>query len=139
MAKTILLLDDDRSNLDVLTAILRARGFQVSGASSSKEAMDAARPESPIDLMVLDVALKGDPMTGTEIAVALTHSRGSLPVVFVTGSSLDYWDEGDRRNLGQLRPGSFAILEKPFLPAALEAAIQRLMTGEGVTKVRAAG
>ena len=139
MAKTILLLDDDRSNLDVLTAILRARGFQVIGASSSKEAMDAAQQESPIDLLVLDVSLKGDAMSGTETAVALTHSRGTLPVVFVTGSSLDYWDEGDRRNLGLLPAGTFEILEKPFLPAALESAIQRLMSREPGTRVQVAG
>jgi hypothetical protein len=67
-------------------------------------------------------------MTGTEVATVLLDSHRNLPILFVTGTPLDSWDEPDRQNLRALRSKSrVAVLEKPFMPLAFESAVESLL------------
>ena len=141
MIKTILILDDDRSNLDVLAAILRSRNFHVTEASTGTEALAAGKHEPRIDLLVADVGLKGDDLSGTDVAVALNRDRAGLAIIFVTGTALDYWEEHDKANLRLLSTSAFEVLEKPFLPSALDDAVRRLESRNSAARVesKAAG
>jgi CheY-like chemotaxis protein len=126
--KNILVVEDDIANLQVFTALLWSKGHHVIEAATVREALGAARRKDRLDLLVSDVALKGDQMSGTELAKALLDSHGNVPVVFVTGTPPDLWDERDRENLRALRSKSrVAVLEKPFLPAALESTVESLL------------
>src|SRR5689334_22055511 len=122
---TILVLEDDPANLQVFAALLWSNGHYVLEASTAREALDAARRNGHPDLLVSDVALKGDnDMSGTDVATALLGSHGRLPIVFVSGTPVDLWEEPDRRKLNALRSTTpVAILEKPFMPAAFEATV----------------
>jgi CheY-like chemotaxis protein len=126
--KNILVLEDDPANLQAFAALLWSKGHHVLEASTAREALDAARRKERLDLLVSDVGLKGDQMSGTEVATALLDSHGNLPVVFVTGTPVDLWDEPDRQNLRALRSKNcVAVLEKPFMPAAFESAVESLL------------
>ena len=128
--KNILVLEDDATNLQVFAALLWSNGHNVVEASTAGEALDAARREERLDLLVSGVGLKGDQMSGTEVATALLDIYGSLPIVFVTGTPLDDWDEPDRENLSALSlRTATAILEKPFMPLAFESTVERLLQG----------
>lgn len=126
--KNILVLEDDPSNLEIFTTILWSNGYTVLEASTSEEAFDAATRQPVIDLFVSDVSLKGENVSGTEVAVALAQKRDSLPVVFVTGTPLSSWMERDRRNLRRLLSAGVEVLEKPFMPRIFEMAVKRLLT-----------
>ena len=128
--KNILVLEDDPANLQAFAALLWSKGRDVIEASTSREALDAARRKGRLDLLVSDVALKGDQMSGTEVAVDLLDGYGNLPIVFVTGTPMDQWEQSDRENLRALRLRSrVAILEKPFMPSAFESTVERLLQG----------
>ena len=131
--KNILVLEDDPANLQVFAALLWSKGHDVIEASTSREALEAARRKERLDLLVSDVALKGDQMSGTEVATTLLDSYGNMPVVFVTGTPWDLWGEADRESLRALRSrGRIAILEKPFMPATFESTVERLLQGNAV-------
>jgi CheY-like chemotaxis protein len=126
--KNILVLEDDAANLKAFAALLWSSGHHVIEASTAREALNAAGRSDQLDLLVSDVALKGDRKSGTELATALLDSHGNLPILFVTGTPMDFWDEADRRNLRALRSKTrVAMLEKPFMPSAFESAVERLL------------
>ena len=131
--KNILVLEDDPANLQVFAALLWSSGHHVIEASTAREALDAAGRSDQLDLLVSDVALKGDQMSGTDVATALLDSHGNLPILFVTGTPMDFWDEADRRNLRALRSKTrVAMLEKPFMPSPFESAVERLLQPNAV-------
>jgi CheY-like chemotaxis protein len=127
-AKNILVLEDDATNLQAFAALLWSKGHSVVEASTAREALDAAGRSDRLDLLVSDVALKGDDMSGTEVATALLNIHGKLPILFVTGTPLEFWDEPDRQNLRDvLFKASVAILEKPFMPSAFQTVVESLL------------
>jgi CheY-like chemotaxis protein len=126
--KNVLVLEDDAANLQIFAALLWSKGHVVVEASTAREALDAARREDRLDLLVSDVGLKGDQMSGTEVAAALRGSYGNLPILFVTGTPLDFWEKADRQILLVLQSKSrVGILEKPFMPAAFESSVETLL------------
>jgi CheY-like chemotaxis protein len=120
--KNILVLEDDPANLQIFAAPLWSKGYNVLEAGTAREALDAAQRTQKLDLFVSDVGLKWDDLSGT-----LTKKYGALPIVFVTGTPLDSWDERDRKNLRLLSPTCAEVLEKPFLPRLFEATVARML------------
>jgi hypothetical protein len=94
---------------------------------TARAAFDAAKRQPKIDLFVCDVGLKGDNLSGTEVAVGLALKHENLPVVFVGGTPLSYWSDSDRRNMRLLLSAGVEVLEKPFLLRVSEDAVDRLL------------
>jgi CheY-like chemotaxis protein len=125
--KSILVLEDDPSNLEIFSAILWSNGYEVLEASTPEEALNAVhRQDAPIDLLVSGVGL-GISSSGVEVAVALAKDQSNLPILFVTGTPLNAWSQSDRRNLDLLPAASVGVLEKPFLPSAFESAVAKFV------------
>ncbi len=126
--KSILVLEDDPANLQMFAALLWSKGHRVIEASTAREALDAAQREERLDLLVSDLVLFGDQMSGTGVATAVLDSHGNLPIMFVTGTPLDLWDPPDRQNLRVLlSKACVEVLEKPFKVSAFDSAVQRLL------------
>lgn len=83
---TILIVDDQPANLDLLTAMLTKQGYQVRPAHDGAEALQAVQALSP-DLILLDIMLPD--MDGYEICRQLqaAESTRDIPVIFL--SALD--------------------------------------------------
>lgn len=81
---SILMADDDKFFLQVLSRFLGQAGYSVRTARNGQEALDAVAAERP-DLLVLDVALPLVP--GDEVARLLGDGRP--PVLFISGRDLD--------------------------------------------------
>jgi len=80
---SLLVVDDNEANRDVLSRRLRQRGYTVSMAASGEEAL-AAIEHSPFDLVLLDVEMPG--MSGLDVLSAIReqHQHSQLPVIMVT-------------------------------------------------------
>ncbi|HEU5350880.1 MAG TPA: HD domain-containing phosphohydrolase [Terracidiphilus sp.] len=85
MKKTILAVDDEPSNLQVLRQILRDQ-YHVVYATSGMRALEAAETHRP-NLILLDVMMPG--MAGYEVCARLKTNRvtQNIPVIFVTSLS----------------------------------------------------
>lgn len=107
-AKTILLIDDDSRNIFALTAVLKAKGFQIVSASSAQEGIQQLQNNQGIKVVLLDMMMPD--MDGYE---ALRVIRGDsqisqVPVVAVTAQAM----VGDREKC--LEAGANEYVSKPI-------------------------
>lgn len=81
---TILLVDDNLDNIELLEEILQAQGYRTLTALTGHDAVRLAATEQP-DLILLDIAMPV--MDGMEVLHVLKSdsSTSNIPVVFVTG------------------------------------------------------
>ena len=79
----ILVVDDQESNVDMLSRRLQRVGYDVVSAPNGREALKALQSE-PIDLILLDQMMPG--MTGIEVlqTVRATKELQQIPVIMVT-------------------------------------------------------
>jgi signal transduction histidine kinase len=80
---SILIVDDVPANLNLLTGILKQRGYKVRPAPSGSLALDAAR-HAPPDLILLDIHMPE--MDGFEVCRRLKAEEGlkEIPVLFIS-------------------------------------------------------
>lgn len=106
MAKTILVVDDERKIVAVLKGYLEQAGFRVVTAGDGQMALTTFRHEKP-DLVILDLMLPG--MDGLDVCRALRH-ESSVPIIMLTARA----EETDR--LIGLELGADDYVVKPFSP-----------------------
>lgn len=82
----IMVVDDERSIVDMTASMLTARGYTVTGCVGSPEALDVfgKNPEK-FDLVITDMTMPH--MTGTQLAKALRTLRPGIPLIVCTGFS----------------------------------------------------
>jgi CheY-like chemotaxis protein len=117
-AKTILLVDDSPSELALMNATLKGKGYKLVAASNGEEALEKLTKIKP-DLILLDVILPKK--NGFQVIRQIRTSPDTrhLKVVLVSGKSLDtdrYWG---------LKQGADDYLTKPFTGEQLIAAVSR--------------
>lgn len=116
---TILVVDDEQSILNIVTAYLRAEGYTVHTASDGPGGLKAARALKP-DLLILDIMLPG--MDGLELLTQLRR-ESDVYVIMLTAKS----EETDK--VIGLAVGADDYLTKPFsareLVARVKAALRR--------------
>jgi two-component system alkaline phosphatase synthesis response regulator PhoP len=119
----ILVVDDEQSIIDLVTAYLRQEGYNVYTAMDGPSGLKAARAFKP-DLIVLDVMLPG--MDGIELLTRLRR-ESDVYVIMLTAKS----EETDK--IVGLSVGADDYLTKPFSPrelvARIKAALRRLRVG----------
>jgi putative two-component system response regulator len=114
---TILIVDDEPTNLFLLTSLLRPE-YLVRAANSGESALRAAASEPRPDLVLLDVMMPG--MDGYTVLARLREDPATrdIPVVFVTALA----DEGDEERGLQL--GVVDYVTKPIKPAVVQARVR---------------
>ena len=120
MSPTILVVDDNKELVALLTSLFEEGGYTVVGASKGKTAVEVGRAEAP-QLAVIDVLLPD--MMGYHVAEALrTHAPKRL-LVFMSGVF-----KGSRHSAEATTrfPGSLYV-EKPFDAKALLAQVKTLV------------
>jgi predicted ATPase/signal transduction histidine kinase/class 3 adenylate cyclase len=115
---TVLVVDDEPVNLQVLVNQLGRRGYQVTTANSGKEALRKLSAGLRPDLILLDVMMPN--LNGYEVCSRLRRSydRGELPVIMVTAKDrvVDLV-EG-------MQAGANDYITKPFASAELLARVR---------------
>ncbi|SDF75835.1 DNA-binding response regulator, OmpR family, contains REC and winged-helix (wHTH) domain [Fontibacillus panacisegetis] len=111
----ILLVDDEKGILTMVTTILKKEGFhRITTASTGKEALRLVSAEV-FNLIVLDVMLPD--CTGFELCQQI-RSHTSVPILFLTARS------GDLDKILGLGIGGDDYITKPFNPLEVVARIQ---------------
>jgi two-component system, cell cycle sensor histidine kinase and response regulator CckA len=111
--KTVLVLEDDPSNMQAFSAILWSMGYRVLEATTGKEAIETGRPHyGPIDLLLSDVDVPE--LSGTEVALELIKSHPTLSVLFVSGTPMYAWSRTDLANFRNLASDMVDFIEKPI-------------------------
>ncbi len=106
----VLLVEDDRTQRELLTELLEEEGFSVASASSGERALDLFRKER-YDAVITDVRLPG--MSGLELLQKLKELEPSVEIIVITAfSSVD-------DAVKAIKMGAFHYVTKPFEPEVL--------------------
>ncbi len=117
-SERVLVVDDELPITELLQMALSFEGYQVSVATSGREALEVIRAQKP-DLIVLDVMMPD--LDGFQVLKRVREERNPVPIVFLTAR-----DAIEDRVEG-LRLGSDDYLVKPFSLAELTARIEAVL------------
>ena len=116
--KSILVVDDEKSQREILELILTEEGYEVTTAASGEAAIKFAK-DKRFDLALTDLKMTG--MDGIELLQHLLVLDSSIIVILLTAhGSIDSAKEA-------LRRGAFDYLQKPYDKTALLETINRAL------------
>lgn len=118
--KSVLIVDDDHTQLMMIRPILMSEGYSVLSAETGEIGLQIAETQKP-DLILLDVILPG--MKGREVCEKLKENKetSDIPVVFVTVK--DSKDEIE----AEMEAGAHAHLTKPISAKVLISTIRNIL------------
>lgn len=123
MAK-ILVAEDEKDILDLITFTLQLGGFEVIQASDGLEALEKAILEAP-DLILLDIRMPK--LTGYDVCKKLKENEATrnTPVVFISA-------KGQEAEIKQgMELGAIDYIVKPFAPDELIEKMKDLLNKSG--------
>src|SRR5205085_6569941 len=132
--KRILVVDDEKDLVDLITYNLQRNGYDFLAASSGTDALEIAQREQP-DLIILDLMLPG--IDGTEVARRLKADprTAAVPIIMLTAKG----EETDV--VVGLTLGADDYVTKPFsmkiLLARLSTVLRRAEQGAGAEAAEA--
>src|SRR5712672_112143 len=116
--KSILVVDDEKPQRDILQEILTGAGYDVTSAASGEAALKFAKERS-FDLALTDLKMTG--MDGIELLQQLLALDSSIIVILLTAhGTIDSAKDA-------LRRGAFDYLQKPFEREVLLGTIKRAL------------
>lgn len=119
-AHQILIIEDNRINMELTTLILRAEGYSVLQAEDAEQGIALAGAEQP-SLILMDVSLAGmDGLSATELLKRDAGTR-EIPVVALTGHVM----EGDEQRA--LAAGCIGYIAKPIDTRAFPSLVDRFI------------
>ena len=117
----ILVVDDDKKIVELITLYLKRDGCQVLVAFDGEQAIDLARRRRP-DLIVLDLMMPK--VDGIDVCRIL-RAESQVPIIMLTGRSTD------EDKLTGLELGADDYVTKPFNPRELLARIRAVLRRTG--------
>ncbi|MEL6495439.1 MAG: response regulator [Cyanobacteria bacterium J06623_7] len=120
--KTILVVDDLKAQLNLITGYLEQEGFQVVTAANGNEALAKATAEVP-DLVITDLVMPE--MSGLEFCRKLKKNpeTASIPVIACTTKDRDMDKKWAKKQ------GVAAYVVKPFTQAEIVSAVKNSVAG----------
>jgi DNA-binding NtrC family response regulator len=115
---TILIVDDEPLNLDLLEQELGELGYRVEKAESGQAALDALAA-TPADLVLLDYQMPG--MNGIETLAAIKKKYPRLPVIIITAYGTI------ERAVEAIKSGADDFVTKPFDPEHLAVVVRKAL------------
>lgn len=121
MAK-ILVVDDEKDVVELLTFILEKDGYVVVTARNGREALDKVKEENP-HLILLDVMMPE--MDGYTVQTQLLENPATkdIPIIILTA-------KGQLRDVFAMSANVTAYIEKPFDPKTLRTKIQEALVSK---------
>ena len=105
IGRKILVVDDEKSLLSILSQVLSKEGFQVKTATSGEEAWEIFKND-PVPLVIADIVMPG--MTGIELLLTIKEAYPETKVIIMTSyASFETITKA-------LRHGAYDYLIKPF-------------------------
>lgn len=120
---TVLVVDDNPLNLELVTDVLEAAGYAVRQAGSAEGALHAARTDRP-DLILMDIGLPGmDGHAAVRVLKADPETR-SIPTIALTAFAM----AGDEVRARE--SGFDGYITKPIHTRTLAETVARLLDGK---------
>jgi len=123
--KTVLVVDDAPSNIQVVNSILK-ESYKIRIATNGAKALELVKIDPPPDLILLDVMMPG--IDGYEVCSRLKTDPETkdIPVIFLTGQT-ESADETRGFDVGAVD-----YIHKPFSPAVVQARVLTHLTLRGI-------
>jgi len=121
MAKTVMVVDDEKRLVSLVESYLSQEGYRVVTAHNGKEALGVAQKEKP-DLIVLDVMMPE--MDGYEF-MRKHRAENNTPIILLTARVDD-----EEKVIG-LEVGADDYMTKPFRPRELVARVRAVLRRAG--------
>lgn len=118
---TILVVDDDPTNISTNSRILRSEGFSVKGAPSGEEALKAFG-KGKFDIVLSDCDMPG--INGLELIAKLKEADNNVRFILMTGHAQP------ERIQAAMDAGAVCVLSKPFDAGKLLATVQVALAAE---------
>jgi len=123
--ETILIVDDEKNYLLVLSAVLEEEGYEVLTTASSLEALEILKA-SDVDLVLTDMKMPG--MDGIELLEQIKNRDPELPVIMMTAhGTVD-------KAVEAMQKGAYSYILKPFDNERLTLYVQKAITTFKVVK-----
>jgi DNA-binding response OmpR family regulator len=120
LTPSMILLVDDDPDIRVLTrTFLEHEGYSVLSSGDAERAVQIFRSVPQIDLVVTDLYMPG--RSGMELGLELKALRSELPVLLISGWTLDGEQEAG------LKAEGWSFLAKPFRLTELLATVHRIL------------
>lgn len=107
--KKILVIDDDKTMVTLMTALLRKGGYQVVSAFDANSGFMVAQRERP-DLILLDLQMPAGGGETTWKRLQMSSNTSGIPVVYVTATSTPGFAAEIEAQ------GAAGFIRKPFEP-----------------------
>jgi phosphoserine phosphatase RsbU/P len=123
--KTVLLVDDEPANIEIVNSILQDN-YKIRVATNGAKALELANQVPAPDLILLDVMMPG--MDGYEVCTRLNAASQTrdIPVIFLTGQiAIDDETKG-------FEVGAVDYIHKPFSPAVVKARVRTHLVLRGI-------
>jgi len=117
---SILIVDDEPENLELLEAVLAPTGHTIRSAGGGREALQAVQQERP-DLILLDLMMPE--VSGFEVCEMLRANEATARVPIIVVTALDQLGIKERT----LSLGADDYLTKPIQPTDVVARVQAMM------------
>jgi len=112
--RTILIVDDNTTNITILRELLQHWGYASLTASSGPEALDIIASGPHVDLLLTDFAMS--PVNGVELGLHLQRNGVRIPMILASSAGADGTKD---------HPGLFkAILNKPVRHSLLKKTLE---------------
>jgi CheY-like chemotaxis protein len=121
--EVILIVDDNPSNMKLVSFLLSNRGYEVRAASNAAEALDSIAERRP-DLILMDLQMPG--VDGFQLTRQLKADPGTSAIVVVAVTA--YAMKGDEARARSA--GCDGYLTKPIDTRALPGIVARYLAGE---------
>ena len=117
--RVILVVEDEPAVRALAAGLLRKQSITVLEAASAREALDVARRQPKLDLLLTDIVMPGG--NGNELARELRLEWPGLRVIYMSG----YSDENVRQAAAK---EGIPFVQKPFTPHALVKVVGEALT-----------
>ncbi len=118
--KTVLVVEDNMDNMELITVILERNGFKTITARTGQQGIEIAT-ESQLDFIILDIQLPD--MDGLSVIrkIRALKVNGDIPVIAMTSYAMS----GDRQNV--ISAGFNGYIEKPIDPETVISQIREVI------------
>jgi two-component system cell cycle response regulator DivK len=110
--RTVLVIEDNRDNLKIVTYALHRAGYAVLAAETGEEGFRLALAERPA-FILMDINLPGIDGIETTRKIRSSGANGSIPIIAITSYAMS----GDRERV--IAAGCNGYIEKPIDPMTI--------------------
>ena len=122
----VLIVDDEREIVELLTIYLKNEHFEIVKAYDGKQALDKLAQYPDIDAVILDIMMPR--MDGSSVVHELRKQNNQIPVLMLSAKSTDI------DKIQGLTAGADDYVTKPFNPLEVVARIKSLIRRSTITQ-----